>query len=252
MLFIWSIALYGSETWTLQKEDIRRLEAFEIWILRRMMKVSWTEHRTNEEVLQMVEAEREIMYTLWSRQKRWIGHILRHDSLLKTTLEGQIQGKKGCGRKTKNSVLGLTTEDGGSYYWTWRTKDVDTSQIKLASMKMKTCHYWQNTTAARVMDGGGGINWSYETCKAQVRMSPPTNQHPVLFTGRMPFLKFLSPNQHCQSTEGKAIEMWLLHCMLSLVVQCIVIGPVCVCVCLWVCYHDNSKVRISIFTKLGL
>jgi len=64
MLFIWSIALYGSETWTLQKEDIRRLEAFEIWILRRMMKVSWTEHRTNEEVLQMVEAEREIMYTL--------------------------------------------------------------------------------------------------------------------------------------------------------------------------------------------
>ena len=43
-----------------------------------------------------------------------------------------------------------------------------------------------------------------------------------------------------------------LHCALSLAAQCIVIGPVCGFVCLWVCYHDNSKLRASIFTKLGL
>ena len=42
--------------------------------------------------------------------------------------------------------------------------------------------------------------------------------------------------------------LFWLHCTLSLVVQCIVIGPVC----LWVCYHDNLKLRASIFTKLGL
>jgi len=48
--------------------------------------------------------------------------------------------------------------------------------------------------------GGGGDNWSYKSCKAPVKSSPPTNQHPVFFTGRMPFL---SPNQQCQSTEGK-------------------------------------------------
>jgi len=56
--FVWSVALYGSKTWTLQKEDIRRLEAFEIRIWRRMMKVPWTEHKTNEEILQRVETER--------------------------------------------------------------------------------------------------------------------------------------------------------------------------------------------------
>ena len=58
-----------------------------------MTKVLWTEHKTNEEILQMVETEREIMDTVRSRQKRWLGHILRHDSLLRIT-EGQIQGKK--------------------------------------------------------------------------------------------------------------------------------------------------------------
>ena len=91
---------------TLQKEDIRRLEAFEMWIWRRMIKVSWTEHKTNEEVLQMVNTEREMMETLRSRQKRWLGHILRHDSLLRITLEGRIQGKKGCGRPIKCSWIG--------------------------------------------------------------------------------------------------------------------------------------------------
>ena len=70
-VFVWSVVLYGSETWTLQKEDIWRLEAFEMCIWRRMMKVSWTEHKTNEEVLQIVDTEREIMDTLRSRQKRW-------------------------------------------------------------------------------------------------------------------------------------------------------------------------------------
>jgi len=49
---------------------------------------------------------------------------------------------------------------------------------------------------------GGGDNWSYKSCKATVKSSPPTNQHTAFFTGRMPFL---SPNQHCQSTEGKNI-----------------------------------------------
>jgi len=55
------------------------------------------QNTTNEDILQMVETEREAKDTLWSRQKRWIGHILRHDLLLKTTLEGLIQRKKGCG-----------------------------------------------------------------------------------------------------------------------------------------------------------
>jgi len=50
-------------------------------------------------------------------------------------------------------------------------------------------------------DGSGADNWSYKLCKAPVKSSPSTNQHPV-FTGRMPFLP---PNQQCQSTEGKNI-----------------------------------------------
>ena len=108
---------FTSETWTLQKVDIRRLEAFEIWIWRRMMKVPWTEHKTNEEILKMVETERKIMDTVRSRRKRWLGHILRHDSLLRITLEGQIQGKKAYGRpRTMLLDWLLKTEEGNISY----------------------------------------------------------------------------------------------------------------------------------------
>ena len=50
--------------------------------------------------------------------------------------------------------------------------------------------------------------WNHKSCKAPVKSSPPTNQHPVFFTGRMPFL---SPNQQCQSTEGKYHIPWTCY-----------------------------------------
>ena len=80
-----------------------------------MIKVWWTEHKTNEEILQIVETEREMMDTVRSRQNRWLGHILRHDSLLRIMLEEQIQGKKVYGRpRTVFLDWLLKTEEGNT------------------------------------------------------------------------------------------------------------------------------------------
>jgi len=80
------------------KEDVSRLQAFELWIWRSLLKISWTEHKTNEEVLKAVDEERMLVSTISRRQKNWIGHVLRRDSLLRTVLEGQMKGKKVPGR----------------------------------------------------------------------------------------------------------------------------------------------------------
>src|SRR6218665_1538649 len=81
-------ALYASETWTYRKEDIRRLEAFEMWVWRKMEKISWRDMKTNEEVLQMEEEERSLVEGIWRRKKNWTGHILRGESLLREVIEG--------------------------------------------------------------------------------------------------------------------------------------------------------------------
>src|SRR3984885_10641832 len=98
---IWSVTLYGAETWTMRGEDVKRIEAFEMWIWRRMERISWVEHKSNEEVLKQVNEERSLMNTIRTRQKNWIGHVLRSNSLQRDIMEGKMDGFKGRGRPRK-------------------------------------------------------------------------------------------------------------------------------------------------------
>src|SRR6218665_2942935 len=90
---IWSVVLYGAEIWTMRKEDIKRLEAFEMWTWRRMEKVSWTEHKTNEDKTKEVDR---------THSKRRI--------TVKNGNRGENARKK-IKRKTKTNDAGL--DDGG-------------------------------------------------------------------------------------------------------------------------------------------
>ena len=62
--YIWSIALYGAETWTLRAVDQKHLESFEMWCWRRMEKISWLNHVRNEEVLLRVKEQRNILHEI--------------------------------------------------------------------------------------------------------------------------------------------------------------------------------------------
>src|SRR5688572_9052884 len=109
---VWSVVLYGSETWTMRKEDIKKIEAFEMWIWRRMEKISWTEHKTNEEVLERIGEERTMLKTIRERQKKWIGHTRRGDNLVKTVIEAKMEGKRPRGRPRQMMLDCLMIKNG--------------------------------------------------------------------------------------------------------------------------------------------
>jgi len=90
--YIWSIALYGAETWTLRAVDQKHLESFEMWCWRRMEKIICPHHVRNEEVLLRVKEQRNILHEIRKRKANWIGHILRRNCLLRQVIEGKIQG----------------------------------------------------------------------------------------------------------------------------------------------------------------
>jgi hypothetical protein len=89
--YIWSIALYGAETWTLQAVDQKHLESSEMWCWRRMEKIRWTDHVRNEDVLLRVKEQRNILHEIRKWKANWICHILRRNCLLQWVIEGKIQ-----------------------------------------------------------------------------------------------------------------------------------------------------------------
>jgi len=90
--YIWSIALYGAETWALRAVDQKHLESFEIWCWRRMEKISWTDHVRNKDVLLRGKEQRNILHEIRKGKANWIGHILCGNCLLQRVIEGKIKG----------------------------------------------------------------------------------------------------------------------------------------------------------------
>eukprot|EP00794_Sanderia_malayensis_P021264 gene21264-23340_t len=84
------------ESWTLRKEEERKIAAFEMWVWRRMLTVSWTDRRTNEWVLVQIGTinEKDLLTIVKERKVAKLCHWKkRPNSILKRTLEGEISGK---------------------------------------------------------------------------------------------------------------------------------------------------------------
>jgi hypothetical protein len=90
--YVWSIALYSDETWSLRTVDHKHLERFEMWCWRRMEKISSTYHVRNEVVLLKVKEQRNILHEIRKWKANWIDHILCRNCLLQRVTEGKIKG----------------------------------------------------------------------------------------------------------------------------------------------------------------
>lgn len=96
--YVNSVLLYGSECWTISAQMAKRLEATEMWFFRRMLRISWTDHVTNQEILQRVGRKKTLMMTL-RRQLKFLGHVMRKEGMENLTLTGRIEGMRSRGRQ---------------------------------------------------------------------------------------------------------------------------------------------------------
>lgn len=132
--YVFSVLLYGVESWTLTEATAGRLEAFEMWTYRRILKISWTEKISNTRVLQKLNKEKEIMYTVKRRKLEYLGHIMRNETkykLLKCILQGKVEGKRNVGRRRISWLKNLRTWFGTSTTGLFRAA---TNKIIIARM----------------------------------------------------------------------------------------------------------------------
>ena len=93
--YVWSTLLYGCEAWNVNKEMERKIEAMEMWLYRRMLRIPWTDRVTNEAVLHRAGADREMMRMMRQRQLRFLGHVMRRRQLESVCVMGKVEGRRG-------------------------------------------------------------------------------------------------------------------------------------------------------------
>ena len=131
--YILSTFLYASETWTIHKDSWNKIEAFEMWLLRKMMKISYTSHTSNEEVLKMTKSKRFLKAEIINRKTQYFGHIIRKGKLQRLLLEGKMEGKRGRGRPRRAWFHDISEATGESYVQcVRRAQRREKLQIKMA------------------------------------------------------------------------------------------------------------------------
>lgn len=132
--YVYSVLLYGVETWTLKQETISKLQAFELWLYRRILKIPWTQKVTNEEVLRRMKTSSEIIDIVKCRKLQYLGHIMRNKGryeLLQCILQGKIAGKRAPGRRRISWLANLRAWFGKSSTQLFR---IATNKIIIARM----------------------------------------------------------------------------------------------------------------------
>ena len=100
---------YGCESWTVKKAECRRIDAFEVWCWRRLLRVPWTARRSNQSILKEISPGCSLEGMMLKLKLQYLVHLMRRvDSLEKTLMLGGIGGRRGRGRQRMRWLDGIT------------------------------------------------------------------------------------------------------------------------------------------------
>ena len=92
---VFPVVMYGCESWTAKKAEHRRIDAFELWCWRRLLRVPWTARRSNQPILQEISPEYSLEGLILKLKLQYFGHLMRRaDSFEKTLMLGRTEGRR--------------------------------------------------------------------------------------------------------------------------------------------------------------
>ena len=106
---VFPVVMYGYESWTVKKAKCRRIDAFELWCCRRLLRVLWTARRSNQSILKGINPEYSLEGLILKLKLQYFGHLMqRTDSLEKTLMLGKTEGRRRRGRQRMRWLDGIT------------------------------------------------------------------------------------------------------------------------------------------------
>ena len=128
--------MYGCESWTIKKAECWRIDAFEVWCWRRLLRVPWTARRSSQSILKEISPERSLEGLMLKLKLQYFGHLMgRTDSLEKTLMLGKIGGRRRRGRQRMRWLDGITDlmdvrASSRSGWWTGRPGMLQSMGVK--------------------------------------------------------------------------------------------------------------------------
>ena len=105
---VFPVVMYGCESWTVKKAECRRIDAFELWCWRRLLRAPWTARRSNQSILKEISPGCSLVGLMLKLKLQYFGHLMRRaDSLEKTLMLGKIEGRRGRGQERMRWLDGI-------------------------------------------------------------------------------------------------------------------------------------------------
>ena len=92
---VYPVAMYGCESWTIKKVECLKIDAFELWCWRRLLRVTWTARRSNQSIIKEISPEYSLEGLMLKLKLQYFGHLIQsNDSLEKTLMLGKTEGRR--------------------------------------------------------------------------------------------------------------------------------------------------------------
>ena len=106
---VFPVVMYGYESWTINKAECQRIDAFELWCWRRLLRVPWTARRSNQSIIKEISLGCSLEGLMLKLKLQYFGHLMRRaDSFEKTLMLGKIEGRRRRGRQRMRWLDGIT------------------------------------------------------------------------------------------------------------------------------------------------
>ena len=106
---VFPVVMYGCESWTIKKAERRRIDAFELWCWRRLLRVPWTARKSNQSILKEISPEYSLEGLMLKLKLQYFGHLMqRTDSLENILMLGKIEGRRRRRRQRMRGFDGIT------------------------------------------------------------------------------------------------------------------------------------------------